>query len=103
MNVILKDSSFDIIDDYSPQNNESYTYNNIESIQLHKEKTNWFVSVLSIIIDLFPGIGYGGNFKTKAHLKIDLKEGQALKIWLINADFELTRQEVKSIAAKISS
>jgi hypothetical protein len=103
LKIILRVSRFDIFDNYNSQNNKSYLYNSIERIQLNKEKTNWFISVLSIIVDLFSGIGYGGKFKTKAYLKVDFKEGQALKIWLIDADFELTQQAVQSIAAKISS
>jgi hypothetical protein len=103
LKLILKDLELDIIDKYSSHNNGSYSYNNIVSVHLQKKRTQWFISVLSIIVDIFSGSAMGGKFQNKAQLNIELKTGKSLTIWLIDTDFELIKEAAQSITAKINS
>ena len=86
LKIILNKNEFEIVDASEPKNSGTYSYAEIKTAELNSEKTNWFISVLSIIVDFITGGGNGRKFKTKANLMLKM-ENQNLKIWLNNADF----------------
>ena len=70
----LNADEFNIIDASEPKNNGTYSYNEIKSAELNSERTNWLISILSVIIDFLTGSGNGGKFKTKANLTLKTQE-----------------------------
>lgn len=85
LEVILNETDFKIIDSEQISNEGLYLYRNIESVEFHKEKTNWIVTVASSIFGLLAESELGSKYKDKPYIKINLKK-QTLKLWLIKAD-----------------
>ena len=65
--ITFKDFGFIIYDESSNHNNE-YLFEKIENIQIEFKKINWFISVVSILIDLITGSAMGGIFKSKSFI-----------------------------------
>ncbi|MEF3080581.1 hypothetical protein [Winogradskyella poriferorum] len=86
LKFILNTDEFNVIDASEPENNGTYSYTEIKSAELNSERTNWLISILSVIIDFLTGSGNGGKFKTKANLTLKT-EKRNLKIWLNDADY----------------
>jgi len=91
LKIILNNEEFEIIDASEPKNSGTYSFKKLINIELKEEKTNWFVSTLSIIVDFFTGVAVGGKLKDKANLNFEM-ENQNLIIWLIDVDFEKTKR-----------
>lgn len=68
-------------------NNGFYFFDKLLNVNVIEKKTDWFITVLSFIVDFFTGSASGRNYKNKAHLKIDL-EDRSIKIWLSNEDID---------------
>ncbi len=96
LKIILNTDEFEIVDVSEPQNNGTYTFIQIKSAALHAERTDWFISALSWIVDLVAGSAVGGNFKNKANLQL-VMVNRTLKIWLTDADFEKAERIVELI------
>ena len=86
LKFILNTDEFDIVDASETKNNGTYSYAEIKNAELHSERTNWLISILSVIVDFLTGSGNGGKFKTKANLTLET-EKRNLKIWLNDADY----------------
>jgi hypothetical protein len=86
LKIVLNKNEFEIIDASEPKNNGIYSFGELKNAELNAERTNWLISVLSVIVDFLTGSGNGGKFKTKSNLKLEM-ENRELKIWLIDADF----------------
>ena len=86
LKFILNTDEFNVIDASEPENNGTYSYTEIKSAELNSERTNWLISILSVIIDFLTGSGNGGKFKTKPNLTLKT-EKRNLKIWLNDADY----------------
>ena len=99
LKIVLNNSEFEIIDASEPKNNGIYSFKNVKNIEVNNDRTNWFITIISRIVDLFMGSAVGGNFKNKANLKIEL-ENQKIKLYLIDADFEKAEKIVKLLTIK---
>jgi len=86
LKIILNEDEFEIVDASEPKNSGIYSFGELKNAELNAERTNWFISILSVIVDFLTGSGNGGKFKTKSNLKLEM-EKQNLKICLIDADF----------------
>jgi len=86
LKFILNTNEFKIIDASQPKNNGTYTYVEIKNAEFNTERTNWLISILSVIVDLLAASANGGKFKTKANLTLKT-EKRNLKIWLNDADY----------------
>ncbi|MEO9893953.1 hypothetical protein [Aurantibacter sp.] len=98
LKINLNEKAFEIVDAAEPTNNGSYLYQQVNSVVLNSEKTNWWFSALTVLIDLFTSSGNSGKYKDKANLYIAL-ENRQLKIWLYKADFE----KAKKVAYKLQN
>ena len=101
----LESDEFNLVDVSEPKNSGTYSYSEIEKVELNKEKTNWIYSIFTLIADFtlsFVGFdtGAGGKYKDKANLKIKLS-GRTLKIWLTKADFAEAEKLTELITVKI--
>lgn len=85
LKFILNTDEFDIVDASESKNSGTYSYAEIKNVEFNKERTNWLISILSIIVDFLTGSGNGGKFRTKSNLILKT-EKQNLKIWLNNVD-----------------
>ena len=99
LKISLNNDGIEIVDGYEPKNNGVYSFEQIKSVELNAERTNWFISILSWIVDLLAGSAVGGNFKNKASLNIKLAD-QDLKILLINAAIKKVERISESLHIK---
>ncbi|WP_431472168.1 hypothetical protein I5168_00905 [Nonlabens sp. SCSIO 43208] len=99
LKIILNKDEFEIVDVSDPKNSGIYSFGKLKKAELNAERTNWLISTLSIIVDLFTGGGVGGKFKDKANLNLEI-ENQNLKVWLVDADFEKAKRVTKLINNK---
>jgi hypothetical protein len=53
----LSDSGFHLIDEDNSSNNGEFKYNSIISVDLVKGKTNWILSIFSLVIDFILDLG----------------------------------------------
>lgn len=83
--IIFHEDKFEIIDSKDIGNNGFYLFDKLLNVDVIERKTDWYITVLSFIVDIFTGSASGSNYKNKAHLKIDL-EDSSIKIWLSNDD-----------------
>jgi hypothetical protein len=86
LNIVLNNDEFEIVDASEPKNSGIYSFGELKNAELNAERTNWLISIFSVIVDFLTGSGNGGKFKTKSHLNLEM-ENRKLKIWLIAADF----------------
>ncbi|ASO05239.1 hypothetical protein [Arenibacter algicola] len=86
LKFILNTDEFNIVDASEPKNNGTFSYAEIKNVELNEERTNWLISILSIIVDFLTGSGNGGKFRTKANIILKT-DNRNFKIWLNNADF----------------
>ena len=87
LKIILNPDNFEIMDVSESKNNGIYSFGKLKNVNLIFEKTNWLISILSIIVDLITGSGIGGKFKNKAYLNLEMRN-MNLKIVLIGTDTE---------------
>jgi len=99
LKISLNEDGLEIIDASEPKNSGFYPYRQIRKIELNTERTDWFLSAFSWVLELFSGTTVvGGNFKNKANLKLEMVN-RTLKIWLVNVDFkkaEVITEKIKT-------
>jgi hypothetical protein len=81
----LNDIDFHLIDDDNPSNIGEFKYNSIISVDLVKGKTNWFISIISLVIDFIFDLGSYSNYKEKDKLIIQLTSSK-IEILLFNVN-----------------
>jgi len=85
--VVFNTEGFELTDAFAPKNSGIYLYKNIKNVKLNKEGRNWFVTAVSLLIDLF--IFGGGtvtdNEKCMTNSQL-IMASKIFKIWLIDAD-----------------
>ncbi|GFZ77835.1 hypothetical protein GCM10011531_04110 [Aquaticitalea lipolytica] len=99
LRIILNNDEFEIVDASEPKNNGIYSFGELKNVELNAERTNWLISILSVITDFITGIGNGARFKDKSNLNIEM-ENRNLKLWLINADFGKAEKLTELIKSK---
>ena len=72
LKITIDKVNLHIIDVFDPKNSGTYSWNDIKSIELNKEKINWIFSIFSGLIDLFAGTAASKVYKFKSNLKIVL-------------------------------
>jgi hypothetical protein len=84
--VTMNEKDFHLIDNYSPSNNGEFKYYLIDSVELVRGKTNWLISIISLVTDFF-GFGAFDIYKEKDRLVIQLKNSK-IEILLFKVDKE---------------
>lgn len=74
LNFRFNENNFEIINNADKNHNGIYLYELLDSVELKKERTNWLISILSIVIDFFTASGNGYFFKEKSQLDIKHKK-----------------------------
>ncbi|WP_291115998.1 hypothetical protein [Flavobacterium sp. UBA6135] len=92
----LNDSDFHLIDEDNPSNNGEFEYNSIISVDLVKGKTNWIVSIFSLVIDFIFDLGSFSNYKEKDKLIIQTKDSE-IEILL----FKVDKKEVEELISNL--
>lgn len=92
----FNDSDFHLIDEDNPSNNGEFKYNSIISVDLVKGKTNWIVSIFSLVIDFIFDLGSFSNYKEKDKLIIKLKNS-TIEIPL----FKVDKKEVEALVLNL--
>ena len=87
LKLIINESGFRLFDSADPSNNGDYSFKKLNQVEFHQEQTDWFVSIISLVVDLFTGGGTGGKFKNQAKLKFKL-DHRTFKVYLRNADLD---------------
>ncbi|WP_299800333.1 hypothetical protein [uncultured Maribacter sp.] len=98
--IIFNEEKFEIIDSKDSSNNGFYLFDKLLNVDVIERKTDWYITVLSFIVDIFTGSASGSNYKNKAHLKIDL-EDSSIKIWLSNDDIDKAHKAKKLLNESI--
>ena len=99
LQFIFNEKSFEIINDANKNDNGNYSYELLNSVELKKERTNWLISILSILIDFFTASGNGDFYREKKQLDIKHKK-KHLTIVLRESDLiqaELITQKLKKL------
>ena len=94
LDISLQEAGFEIVDQITPQNNGSYAYSSLMSVQLKK---GWLLSLLCYI-PFFWTVPFEPAFRNRTHLKIKLAE-KSLRIWLAGSDMDKAagvKQELNS-------
>lgn len=94
----FNDSDFHLIDEDNPSNNGEFKYNSIISVDLVKGKTNWIISIFSLVIDFIFDLGSFSNYKEKDKLIIKLKNS-TIEILL----FKVNKKEVESLIKSLKN
>lgn len=92
----LNDTDFHLIDVDKPANNAEFKFNSIISIDLIKGKTNWIVSIFSLVIDFIFDLGSFSNYKEKDKLIIQTKDSE-IEILL----FKVDKKEVEALVLNL--
>lgn len=87
LKITLKSNGFEIVDRSDPNNSGNYLYQDLKNVKLNAEKTDWLVSLFSLMVGIFVSSSIQGNFKNKANLQLEMID-RNLKIWLVDADFQ---------------
>lgn len=90
------EDKFEIKDNFNIKNSGIYEFDEIKEIQFNEAKTNWYISLLSIIIDLITGSANGGKFRNKPFILIKLTNRE-LKLKLIDSGIEEAEKKFKAI------
>ncbi|UPQ78875.1 hypothetical protein M0M57_14800 [Flavobacterium azooxidireducens] len=91
----FNDSDFHLIDDDNPSNSGDFKYNSIISVNLVKGKTNWIISIFSLVIDFIFDLGIFSKYKEKDKLIIKSKNS-TIEIPL----FKVDKKEVEALVFK---
>lgn len=97
----LNENDFHLIDDNNCSNNGEFKYNSIISVDLVKGKTNWIVSIFSLVIDFVFDLGSFSNYKEKDKLIIQLASSK-IEILLFKVDKKEVEALVNSLKNKSS-
>lgn len=92
----LNENDFHLIDNDNPSNNGEYKFNSVVSIDLVKGKTNWAVSIFSLLVDFIFDSSSFDNYKEKDKLFIQLKNSK-IEILL----FKVDRKEVEALVLNL--
>jgi len=92
----MNENDFHLIDANEPANNGNFNYNLIDSVELVRGKTNWYISILSLVSDFIFGFGASDIYKEKDRLVIRLKSSK-IEILL----FKIDKKEVKTLVLNL--
>lgn len=95
LQVNLNQSGFQLIDSSDPHKNGNYSFEHLEHVEFDPGGTDWFISLLSFIVDLpTGGLLSGGKYKNRPSIKLTIR-GKTFKILLIDADLEKAKTVVQ--------
>lgn len=92
----FNDSDFHLIDEDNPSNDGEFKYNSIISVDLVKGKTNWIISIFSLVIDFIFDSTSFNNYKEKDKLFVQLKNSK-IEILL----FKVDKKEVEDLISNL--
>jgi len=92
----LNDDDFLLIDNDDTSNDGKFNYSSIISVDLVKGKTNWIVTIFSLLIDFIFNSSSFDNYKEKDKLIIQLKNSK-IEILL----FKVDKKEVEELISNL--
>lgn len=101
LEITLQESSFQIINKAYSRDNGSYNYADIQSVAFQKKRINWFISILSLLADLFLNTSNYDLYKEKNTLKIVTMD-KKIRIPLNDSNLSLAKSTVRKLQRKIS-
>ena len=89
--IDLSENEIKITDGSLSKSVSVYEYSKLQSFNFKREKTNWAVTILSFIIDLFTGSGSSDKYTEKNQLLLTYN-GKKLKYYLEKCELlEITK------------
>tara|TARA_R110002049_G_C8942197_1_gene545121 strand:+ start:432 stop:776 length:345 start_codon:yes stop_codon:yes gene_type:complete len=98
LKFLFNENNFEIVNNADKNDNGIYSYELLDSVELKKERTNWLISFLSMVVEVFTSSGLGDFYKEKNKLEIRHKK-KHLRIILSESD--LTQAELITRKLKI--
>ena len=95
LELVMSETLLDIRNDEYKDENGKYEYVFLESIKLNKKRTNWFLTILSHLVEISIG-GAGSSYKTKLNIAFKYK-GISKRITLNDCDPKLAEQFVEKV------
>jgi|SRR5690554_840486 len=98
LKFLFSESNFEIINNADKNDNGIYSYESLTAVELKKERVNWLISILSIVIETLATNRFGNFYREKNQLDIKHKK-KHLKIILSESDVtqaELIIQKLKT-------
>ncbi|PHR71168.1 MAG: hypothetical protein COA67_06960 [Lutibacter sp.] len=103
LKFIFHEDGFEVVNEKEIER-RTYVYEFINSFEFKKSPTNWFVTILSLIVDFFTGGATGGIYKDKNKEVFNIiYEDKSLKIELFNCDINTAKLIAHKINSKINS
>ncbi|MBO0322724.1 hypothetical protein J0X14_10485 [Muricauda sp. CAU 1633] len=99
--VKLFNDELKIIDGSLAESISVYKYSKLEDFNFKREQTNWGITILSFIIDLFTGGGSSGKYTEKNQLLLTYS-GEKMKYYLENCELFEISKIVKLVNQKIN-
>ena len=87
LKIIINQNGFQILDSADPVNNGDYSFFKLNHVEFHPGRTDWLVSIISVVVDLITGGGNSGKFKNKPNLQFKV-DSQSFKVYLVDADLD---------------
>lgn len=103
LKFIFDQDGFEIVNGKGSER-RTYVYEFINSFEFKKSPTNWFVTILSVIVDFFTGSATGGIYKEKNKELFKMSyDNRSLKIDLSNCDINKAKLIAQKVNSKINS
>lgn len=99
--IIIQSDSFEIKNSYFTYNNEIYNYDEFSSVEFSKSATDWFPTILGVLISVFVA-GRIGRDKTDDRFIFSNYSGKEMRISLINCDKEVIHQVYEILQKRIN-
>lgn len=98
---IIQSDSFEIKNSYFTYNNGIYNYDEFSSVEFLKSATDWFPTILGILINIFLPTRIGKD-KTDDGLIFCNHSGKKMRVSLINCDKEVIHQVYEILQKRIN-
>ncbi|MEL6916603.1 MAG: hypothetical protein AAFO99_02620 [Bacteroidota bacterium] len=98
LEFIFNEDSFQIINEADPDSEGIYQYGKVRLARFKKEKTNWVVTILSFLGDLFFSVGHTDIYKERKRLTIK-HDKKSIELNLLDCE----QSTIDILIAKINS
>ncbi|MBA4746195.1 MAG: hypothetical protein H2058_13145 [Muricauda sp.] len=86
--IDLSDNSIKIVNKSKVQSSSSFILDKIETFEIKERRTNWLITILSFVVEIFSSISVPGKYSEGSQLLMEY-EGNTFKYYLNDCDLKL--------------
>jgi hypothetical protein len=98
--IEFKEHGIIIADETTGKKNSLFMFEKLDFFQFQKKRTNWGITILSFIVDIFTGQGLGKKYYEKNTIEL-VHDGVKSKYYLNNCELRMVPKIVSLIHKKI--